>query len=236
MPDPRQILSAATDIAGPALASFFKTAFGMSLLAIGLCIAGYFIAADGSMLRGLLAVLTAAVACAIIGFTASWKQALAGGALALLRRQKVAAMLLSVVFDKALGVSDESQAGMRGGQLVQRIERLPLNEAVSKLRMAIIHRIKAAPTGGGLSGMLRRKAEAVLLGYLEQIALTRFRDEANRQGGVDLLKVRNELSATIDDMIIDRIGSAMLKTTLLLAAGAAAISLGAAFGIKQIPL
>lgn len=236
MPDARQVLNAAADIAGPALASFFKTALLMSLLAIGMGIASYFIASDGSTLRGLLAVLAALIACGVIGFTASWKQALAGGALALLRKQKIASLLLSVVFDKALGISDESQAGARGGQLAQRIERIPLNDAVSKLRLAVIHRIKAAPMGGGLSGMLRRKAEATMLGYLEQISLARFRDEANREGGVDLLKVRNELANTIDEMIIDRIGSAMLKTTLLLAAGAVAISIGVAFGMKQIPL
>lgn len=236
MADPRQILSAAADIAGPALGSFFKTALLMSALAVVLSIAGYFVAADGSALRGLLAVLAAVIACAVIGFTASWKQALAGGALAALRKYKLAAALLSVVFDRMLGVAEGSEAGARGGRIVQTIERIPLNDAVTKLRMAIIHRVKAAPMGGGLSGMLRRKVESILLGYIEKIALTRFRDEANREGGVDLIKVRNELAITIDELIIDRIGGAMLKTTLLLAAGAAALSIGAAFGIQHIPL
>jgi hypothetical protein len=236
MPDPGPILRGIAEALTPALASLFKTAALMLLLAVLLAVGAYLIASDGSILRGLLAVLIAFAACAAFGIPLSWKRAIFAGVLATARRQRVGSYLVTSVFDRLLGVSSEGEAGARGGRVVQSIERVPLNQAASKLRMAVIHQVRAAPQGGGLSGFLKRKIEAVLLSYIETFTLARFRDDAAAHGGIDLIKVRDELATTADNLIAERIEEAMLKLTILLMAGAALVSIGAAFGVKQIPI
>jgi hypothetical protein len=50
------------------------------------------------------------------------------------------------------------------------------------------------------------------------------------------MKVRAELGASADTMIAERIEETMLRTTLVFVGVAIALSLGAAFGVRQIPM
>ncbi|WP_437310442.1 hypothetical protein [Sorangium sp. So ce388] len=234
--DLRPFVQGVASALGPALRSFFLTAATMSLLAVGLAGASYAIAADGSALRGALAAVVALALCAVIGFTLSWKRALGTGILEVVRARRVGGMLVAAVFERLLGVSELAEAGARGGRVAQAVERVPLNDAVKRLRLAVIHRVQAAPRGGGLRGLLRRKIEARLLGTIETLTLARFRDEANQKGGIDLLKVRDELAQGVDGLVTDQIEGTLLKMTLLLVGAAALASLGAAAGIQHIPL
>lgn len=235
LPDVRPLLSGLASAVGPALKSLFATAALMFLVAIVLAAASYGIAADGSILRGLLASLVALGVSGFAGFTLAWKRALGSGILAVAEKQRAGSLLVHVVFDRMLGLKDGSEVGERGGQIVQRVERLPVNEAASKLRLAIIHQVRATPQGGGIRGALRRAIEARLLSTLELITLARFRDEAAAQGSIDLLKVRDELAIAADTLIADKIRDAMLRITLILTAVAVLASLGAAYGIRHIP-
>ncbi|AUX22065.1 hypothetical protein SOCEGT47_025660 [Sorangium cellulosum] len=221
---------------GPALRSFFLTAAAMSLLALVLAASSYAVAADGSALRGALAAVVAVAVSAVLGFTLAWKRALGTGVLQVVRARRLGGMLVSAVFDRVLGVTGQAEAGARGGRLAQAVERVPLNDAAKRLRLAVIHRVQAAPQGGGARGYLRRRIEARLLGYVERLTLSRFRDEANQKGGIDLIKVRDEVAQAVDDLVADQIEGALLKMTLLLAGAAALASLGAAAGIQHLPV
>lgn len=235
MADPRTYLQGAADVVGPALKAFFLTAFLMSFYALALAGAAYAIAAEGVFLRGALAALAALALCTFLGFTLSWKRALGAGVLQIVRGHRLGGRLVTAVFNRVLGVSEEGQAGARGGAIAQYVERVPLNEAAKRLRFAVIHQIQAAPQGGGVRGFLRRKIEALLLRTIERLTLARFRDEANANGGIDLVKVRDELATSADDLIVDQIKGALLKVTLLLSLAAGLVSIGAAFGIQRIP-
>lgn len=235
MVDPRNLLQGAAEAIGPALKAFFLTAALMSLLALVLAGTSYAIAADGIFLRGALAALLALALCTIVGFTLSWKRALGVGVLQVVRTHRLGGMLVTTVFNRLLGVTDQGQAGARGGAIVQAVERVPLNEAVKRLRLAVIHQVQAAPQGGGLRGHLRRKIEAQLLRRIERLTLARFRDEANAKGGIDFVKVRDELATTTDDLIAEQIEGALLKVTLVLSLVASLVSIGAALGIQQLP-
>ncbi|WP_437320421.1 hypothetical protein [Sorangium sp. So ce385] len=221
---------------GPALRAFFLTAATMSLLAVVLAGSSYAIAADGSALRGALAAIVALALSAVVGFTLSWKRALGAGVLQVVRSKRLGGMLVTAVFERLLGVSDEAEVGARGGRVAQAVEGVPINEAVKRLRLAVIHRVQAAPQGGGLRGILRRKIEAQLLKSIEALTLARFRNEAHQKGGIDLVKVRDEVAQGVDDLVTDEIEGTLLVTTLLLVGAAAAASLGAAAGIQYIPL
>ena len=235
MADPRTYLQGAADVIGPALKAFFLTAILMSFFALVLAGAAYAVAADGVFLRGALAALAALALCTVIGFTLSWKRALGAGVLQIVRAHRLGGRLVTAVFDRLLGMNDQDQAGARGGAIAQYVERVPLNEAVKRLRFAVIHQVQAAPQGGGVRGFLRRKIEALLLRTIERLTLSRFRDEANAKGGIDLVKVRDELATSADDLIVDRIQGTLLKLTLLLSLAAGLVSIGAAFGIQRIP-
>ncbi len=95
----------------------------------------------------------------MIGFTLSWKRALGTGILQIVRAKRLGGTLVTAVFERLLGVSEQAEAGARGGRMAQAVERVPLNEAVKRLRLAVIHRVQAAPTGGGVRGFLRRRIE-----------------------------------------------------------------------------
>lgn len=232
----RQILDGITEALGPAIGSLFKTAAAMALLGVGLAVSAYFIGSNGSILRGSLAAVAALAASGALGVPLSWKRAIGRGALVTVRKRRIGSYLVAAIFDRMLGLQGEGEAGARGGRVAQAIERVPLNEAASKLRLAVIHQLKATPGGGGPRGWLRRTIEARLLGSIEQLTLARFRDEASTGGGIDLTKVRGELGATVDDLIIETIEDALTKTTLLFVAAAVALSIGGALGIRQIPL
>ncbi|WP_437818765.1 hypothetical protein [Sorangium sp. So ce1078] len=234
--DLRPFMQGVAAALGPAIRSFFLTAAAMSLLAVVLAASSYAIAADGSALRGALAAVAALGLCAVVGFTLSWKRALGAGVLQVVRSRRLGGMLVTVVFERLLDVSEQAEAGARGGRMAQAVERVPINDAVKRLRLAVIHRVQAAPQGGGVRGFLRRKIEAQLLGIIETLTLSRFRDEANQKGGIDLLKVRDEVAQGVDDFVTDEIEGTLLVTTLLLVGAAALASLGAAAGIQYIPL
>jgi hypothetical protein len=236
MSNVRQILDGITEALGPAIGSLFKTAAAMALLGVVLAVSTYFIGSNGSILRGSLAAVTSLAACGALGVPLSWKRATGRGALVTVKKRRVGSYLVAAIFDRLLELQGEGEAGARGGRVAQAIERVPLNQAASKLRLAVIHQLKATPSGGGVRGWLRRTIEARLLGYIEQITLARFRDEASAGGGIDLMKVRDEVGATADDLIVEKIEDALTKTTLLFVAAAVALSIGGALGIRQIPL
>lgn len=221
---------------GPALRAFFLTGAAMSLLALVLAASSYAIAADGSVLRGALAAGVAVAVSAVLGFTLAWKRALGAGVLHLVRARRLGATLVTAVFERVLGVSDQGEAGARGGRLAQAVERVPLNDAAKRLRLAVIHGVGAAPQGGGVRGYLRRKIEARLLGYVERLTLSRFRNEAHQEGGIDLIKVRDEVARAADDLVAEQIEGTLLRLTLLLAGAAALASLGVAAGIQYLPV
>ncbi|WP_437614905.1 hypothetical protein WMF20_16855 [Sorangium sp. So ce834] len=234
--DLRPFMQGVAAALGPAIRAFFLTAATMSLLAVVLAGSSYAIAADGSGPRGALAAIVALALSAVIGFTLSWKRALAAGILQVVRSKRLGGMLVTAVFERLLGVSDQAEVGARGGRVAQAVEGVPINEAVKRLRLAVIHRVQAAPQGGGLRGLLRRKIEAQLLKIIEALTLARFRNEAHQKGGVDLVKVRDELAQGVDDLVTGEIEGTLLVTTLLLVGATAAASLGAAAGIQYIPL
>lgn len=207
----------------------------MSLLALILAAAAYAIAAEGVVLRGALGALVALGVCTAAGIPLAWKRALAAGILQIVRAHRLAGTLVRALFQRLLGLDEEGEHGSRGARAAQAIEQLPLNEAASRLRLAVIHQVKASPQGGGLGGALRRAIDRTLLRLIEHLTLARFREEAHQQGGIDLLKVRDELATTADAFIADQIEGAALKTTILLVALATLATLAAACGIAQIP-
>ncbi len=228
MPDLGPFVGAVAELAGPALRTFLLTTFGMVALGVACAAASIGIAWPAGALRGMAAGAVAMAACCVIGVVLAIKRAVARAVLEGLRRRQLGASALGLIFERLLGVSEATAAGERGGALARTVERLPLADAEKKLRTVV-----AALLGEAASddGWLRRRIRANVLLRVEGLTLQRFRAEG--AGGVDLVKVRDELGARIDAALAARAESAMRMVTLVLVLLACAGSIGVAFALRH---
>lgn len=133
---------------------------------------------------------------------------------------RVGSRLVAALFRQLLEVTEDDPHGARGTAVARAAERVPLAQAEQRVRGTVARLLSAPSDGGGLGGRLRRRLEATLMARIETLTLARFRDEDARAGGVDLVKVRDELSAHVDELIADHVRSALTRMTVLVALGA----------------
>lgn len=223
MPDLGPIAGALLELAGPALAAFLRTTVGMALFGV-LAAGGSFVIASGgahgSAGRGGLAAVVALVLCLIIGGVLAVKRAGLGAARRGLAQLGLGRRVLGLVFDGLLGVSDGAH-GERGGALARTVERLPLADAEARLS-AVVARLLGEDGGGFFASRIR----ALLLGKVQALTLTRFRQEGKQHGGVDLAAVRADLSTRVDETLVAQIDGILLKVTAGLVLLAGCLSLG----------
>lgn len=137
------------------------------------------------------------------------KRAIVAGVSHGLRQSRLVPSLVRVVFDRIMRLEADGEVGERGGRIVQGVERMPLAQAD-----ALLSRSVQGLTGDAQqSGWLRRTLQSQLLKLIRKYTLARFRDEAAKHGGVDLIKVRNELESTADDVICRKLQAGVLLWT-----------------------
>ena len=218
---------------GEGLKSFFRTvAVGVaaSPLLAALCA---WIAAGGSFWRGLVAALVA-LGCSgvamvfLAGHRAAWRMLAVGlGKLELGRRA------LGVVFERLLQLGGDGEHGERGVGVARAAERVPLAEAERRLSQAVTGLVRATGDGRGVRAWLRRSLQRKLLELVQRVTLARFREEGAKAGGVDLLKVRDELSARIDRLLSEQVRSALNRMTALALLGVTVASVAVAFALRR---
>jgi hypothetical protein len=125
--------------------------------------------------------------------------------------------IVRLVFER-LGVNAGQEFGNRGGAIAQVAERLPLAQAESRLTAVANHLLVGRASEGG-SGWLSRRVQARLLWMVQRYTLARFREERTRYGGVDLVKVRDELEVTIDNRLISKLRVGLNLWTALVILG-----------------
>ena len=221
-------------VVGPALRAFLKTTIGMVTFGIVVSALCFWWAAEGSTLRGLLAGLLALTVCLVLGFMLSMKRAVATGLLQGIRGFQLGRRLLELVFDRLLGVQAETKMGERGGLITRTAETLPLAQAESRLSEAVRGLIAAAPSGGGLTGWIRRKLQARVLRAIQSMTLAQFREQGSTGSGVDLMRVRDTLVGKIDRMLEAKVLGAMQSVTVLLVGLAMVLSWLGAYAIRRL--
>ena len=85
----------------------------------------------------------------------------------------------------------------------------------------------------GFAAGSRERSKTGCSAYVETLTLARFRDESAREGGVDILRARDELSAQMDDMIVGAVDKLMMKLTAGLVLGALVLSLALSLGVRM---
>ena len=223
----------ATTLAGVALRTFARTVAGMVLLGIVLAGVSYYLAAQASVFRGILAAFVALAVCTVAGFVVAGQRAVAVALLRGLHEYRLGEGLLRLLFERLLGVSDEQAHGQRGGIVAKAAERVPLAQAETRLTDAATALLRTPAAGGGLTGWLRRKVQGRLLRAVERVTLAEFREQGAAHGGVDLVKVQHDLGQRIDGLVADRVGGGAVTMTILALVLAILTAVGVALALQQ---
>ena len=208
MVDVRAVGKDLARLAWVATRSFVGTLGTLTLAGIVLAAASYFFLRQ-EPLYAVVAALVAMAEAVSAGIFLGGKRALVMAVVEGVRKCGLGRKVVGLVFQHVLG-GVEGQHGERGGVVAQSLERLPLRQAETALRSAISTLI-AAP---GEGGWLRRKIRDRLLRVVEAGALTRFREEEARHGGVDLHRVRAELEGKAEDALVEKVSGGMKVWTI----------------------
>jgi hypothetical protein len=219
----------------PAIQAFLRTTAGMIVLGLLLAGGSFYWAAQGSSLRGVLAVLLACGLCAVFGLMLAVKRAVARGLLHGVQKLKIGSRLLKPIFHHVCGVSGKGQPDSITGAIGANVQSLPLAQAEERLSDAVRDLLAAPDAGGGLNGWLRRRLQVRLVRSIQKLTLKRFRKAGKQDSGIDLWQVRDELADTIDRRLGEQIQRGMRSATVLAVLLVALLALGGAHGIRQLP-
>lgn len=234
MPDLGPFVGALAELIGPLIGAFLRTTVGMFTLSGIMAFVAYRIAADsGSPWKSLLAIVLVLALGAVLGTVLAIKRAVLTALRHGVAKLKLGQRTLGALFAKILGLSGaaaEAQAGTRGGAIAQTVERLPLLRAEELL----INAVSGLKKEGGVSGFFLSRLHQAIIDRVAAITLARFRAEGAQAGGVDLIKVRDELSVGIEDLLCGIFDKAMLKLTALIAIALCLGAILAAVAIKRL--
>lgn len=216
-------------LAKRALRAFAASTLGITILATLVAVGCFFIANAESVLRGALAAGVALVLFAVVGGVVALKRAIAEAVIHGCEALGLGTRATKLLFTKILHVDANEALGDRGVAVAMQVERLPLDRAEAKLRAAV----DAVLREGQKDGFLRRKLRTTAIDQVSKITLARFREEGQAHGGVDLVKVRDELAATIDRKLLDTIRAAELKVTVGILGGATLVAVFVAWTVKH---
>ena len=237
MPDLGPVFGAILEVFGPvigaALKALLRTVFGMVLLGVVVTVATVAFVAQGSWLRGSIAAAVLLVALAIVTGILAVKNAVMRGLLHGLEKLALGKRVLGVLFGK-LGVTDDSTQGERAGAIGRTVERVPLREAEDRLRGAVNSVLAERAGKTGFRAWIARKLIASAVTRIEAIPLARFRSDDAKAGGVDLLVVRDELSATIDQTLASTISSKLNLLNWAIAGLYVLLAVLIAFGLPRL--
>jgi hypothetical protein len=195
-----------------AVRSFLGTLLLFFLLGIAMAAVSYYLLSGLHWSYGLIAAIIALLECVIVGIFLSGKRAVTVTVVHGLRKHRFGSTVVHLVFGRLLGISAEP-AGERGGMLVRAVERLPLAQVEKRLNDTV-RNIVNAPSGGGLTGWIRRRVQLRLVAAVRACTLARFREEAAQHGSIDLVKVQTDLGDRIDGLLIGKLHGGINLWTL----------------------
>lgn len=222
------------EIVGPVLRALLKTAAGMALLSILVAGGCYWVAADAVWWHGVLGAVLGLACCGVCGGLLTVKRAALTAAKAALGKARLGQKMLSIVFQRMMGVDGKDAFMDRGGAVARTVERLPLAQAEAKLSGVVDSLVNAPEAGGGMGGWVRRKTQEGLLRRVEAITLAEFRESGAGEGGVDLVVTHKKLGEAVDGRILAGIDAAMLKVTAMFVVLSSVVSFLGALLIRSL--
>ncbi len=211
----RSIGSHLASLAWVGLRSFVGTVLVLTLAGFVLAGLSYYFLRGHHWIYGVIAVAVALIEAVTAGFVLGAKRAVAMAVAHGLGSLRLGRSLVRLFFERMLGVAGGNDFGERGGRISRGLERLPLAQADQLLSGAVRDVTGDAEQGG----WLRRKVQARLLEAVRKYTLARFRAEGTKHGGIDLLKVKEELEQTVDDAVVQKVRGGLRFWTALVIIG-----------------
>lgn len=200
-------------------------AMGLLLTFLAMVAAGSFGSRDGRILPRLVAALLVGIIGTVATAVLASKRAVFAVAEAALTQLALGTTLLNVTFQHLLRVTDDTERGERLGTVGNAVEtRVPFAQAESRLKAAVARVTFEKAEVGGIRGRILRGVRSNLLARVSQITLARFREEGQRSGAVDLVRVRDELGQGLDALLVDQVASVASRSTWVIATVAVALS------------
>ncbi len=205
-------------LAWVAIRSFVGTLFVFTLAGVVLAGLSYFFLRADHWLYGVIAVVVALIESVATGIVLGAKRAMVMAAAHGLGELQLGRSLVRLIFDRMLGVASGGEVGERGGVIVRGVERLPLAQADELLSSAV-----RGVTGEAQGGWVRRRIQGRLLEVVRKYTLARFREEGAKHGGIDLLKMKQELEDTVDAALVQKVRGGLRLWTILVIIGLPAV-------------
>jgi len=235
MADLGPAFEALLDLLGPlvgrALRAFAGTVVGMCVLSVVACIVSFELAAQGSVLRGVASVAASLVVFGIAGGLLAVKRALGSALLHGFARLSLGAKTSRVLFERMAGVDFAGAHGDRGPSAVRFAERVPLAEAEARLVAATDWLLR---TDERTTGFIRKRLRRAAIDRVATLTLARFRSDASQHGGVDIARVRDQVTTQVDAVVTKSISGGLLKVTLAIVAAAWVASIAASLLIRRV--
>lgn len=213
--DIRSLGSHLASLAWVALRSFAATVAVLTLAGVILAGLSYYFLREYHWAYGAIAAAVALLESVTAGVVLGAKRAVVMAVAHGLSRLRLGQSLVDLVFERMLGVAEGEELGERGGRIAQGLERLPLAQAEALLSGAVRKVTGDAEQGG----WMQRKIQTQLLGAVRKYTLVRFRAEGAKQGGIDLLKMKEELEQTVDDKLVRKVRGGLQLWTALVVIG-----------------
>jgi hypothetical protein len=194
-----------------ALRTFISTVVVLTFSGIILAGLSWFFLREHHWIYGTIAVLVALVESVTTGIVLGTKRGMVMAMAHGLGKLRLGRSLVSLVFDRMLGVAGGSQLDERGGKIVQTVERLPLAQAEKLLGTAV----QGVMGDMEQRGRLGRKIQTRVMEAIRTVTLARFRQEDTTTGGIDLSKVKEELERTVDDGLVRKVRGGLWLWTVL---------------------
>ena len=205
-----------------ALVTFVQTALGLSLLSIGIAVAGYMVSAPTSEGRGVLTVVVAFGCFVAFGVPLMIKRAIGAvvreGIIKLGLGAKVSQVLFTRMSQAAVADANASDRSTTGDprtddSRTNDVRPIPLSQAAAQLQRAVaaVQRL----SNGERAGFFRKKIQAVVLALVSKVTSARFREVATKLGTVDIAAVKQQLSGDIDQNIVAMVNRMLWRTTAM---------------------
>jgi hypothetical protein len=211
----RDIAGQMAGLSWVAVRSLAVTAATVLSAGVALAVLSWLAVRDCPWWYGLIAVVLAVGETTLAAFLLGAFRGVVNAVVVGLRRWQLGRVAVGRVFEWMLGVREEGEVGERGGVVARGLERLPLAQANERLDAAV----RAVTGEAGEAGWLRRTIQRVLLKGVRAVTLARFRDDAARHGGIDLMKVRDELGGSVDWAVAEHFRGQRRGWTLAVAVG-----------------
>jgi hypothetical protein len=204
-----------TGTAWAGLKAFAIAFFSMTVAGIVLAIVSFLVLDSHSRWAAVIASVVAIFEGIVAGALLGGRHATAAAAAHALGHLRLGGAAVRFVFERLLRIRDQTDPGDRGARLVEAGRKMPLAQAERLVTEKIDDLSKTAPAPGWLA----KKIRARVLSAVEAVTLSRFREADAREGGVDLVRLKTELEATIDERLAAKFKSSLTLWTIVAVVG-----------------